>query len=331
MRYYIFRIDYNNLDYLKKEIEQGRLRQGWGALGLSLLDTFEEQREKEEWICSYLQVWKNDYNKLDYIRKKHTNLLKMLEMEKGDIIVIPKYPYWDTLSVVEVAEKYTFKVEKGIEDYGHIIRINIKKLKTFNYLSNEYSKEIHNKLRGYQTAINSVKDENIKKAIKELLSLESNYEIRELEEIIKKRFEENIKNLNQEIFTIRNNEVETLVEKIFINQGYVVDKRNSYDGKGGDVDRIFIRNLPILGEIDNEIAFNKIYVQVKKKDGECNELEGIEQLEKIVKNLNNIENRIYKVLVCTGGFSKEVEEEAKLKGIILINGTQLMRLSLKYL
>ena len=62
--------------------------------------------------------------------------------------------------------------------------------------------------------------------------------------------------------------------------------------------------------------------------------EGIHQLEEITKTDKTISDekvRILKVLVCTGKFDEKIVEEAKEKGIILIDGMQLVLLTLKYL
>ena len=144
-----------------------------------------------------------------------------------------------------------------------------------------------------------------------------------------------MENLNKEIFSVRPNDVEEIVEEIFVKQGYLVESKNSYDKKGGDSDRTFIKPLPILSEINDEIGSCRVYVQIKKKDGKYDENEGIKQLEKIVATKENIEgkdnkfNNFYKVLVCTGEFSSRIKELAQEKNIILIDGIQLIRMCLK--
>ena len=36
----------------------------------------------------------------------------MLEIKKDDIIIIPKFPTWDSLSIVKVEEEYKFEMPK---------------------------------------------------------------------------------------------------------------------------------------------------------------------------------------------------------------------------
>lgn len=325
MNYYIFRIDYSDRDYFKENLEKGILRQGWGVENLSLLTESGEIRSQEEWVNACPESWRTTDEARRYLRNKNNNLRKMLEMKEGDIILIPKFPEWHIFSLYRVSGKYYFDLEKEKGDYGHCIPVEIAKEKPeeidkyFTYNGNDDTKVVHSKLRGYQTSINSVYNEEIIKAIKNLLQIKS----------IK------MENLNKEIFSVRPNDVEEIVENIFIKQGYLVESRNSYDRKGGDSDRIFIKPLPILSEVNDEIGSCRVYVQIKKKDGIYDEDEGINQLEEIVKTKEKIEekeskdNNFYKVLVCTGEFSPRVKELAQEKNIILIDGIQLIRMCLK--
>lgn len=332
MNYYIFRIDYSDRDYFKKNLEKGILRQGWGVENLSLLTESGEIRSQEEWVNACPESWRTSDEARRYLRNKNNNLRKMLEMKEGDIILIPKFPEWDTFSLYRVSGKYYFDLEKEKGDYGHCISVEIAKEKPeeidkyFTYNGNDDTKVVHSKLRGYQTSINSVYNEEIIKAIKNLLQIKSIKEASPITEILRNIFEKNIKNmenLNKEIFSVRPNDVEEIVENIFIKQGYLVESRNSYDKKGGDSDRIFIKPLPILSEVNDEIGSCRVYVQIKKKDGIYDEDEGINQLEEIVKTKEKIEekeskdNNFYKVLVCTGEFSPRVKELAQEKNIIL--------------
>lgn len=344
MNYYIFRIDYSDRDYFKENLEKGILRQGWGVENLSLLTESGEIRSQEEWVNACPESWRITDEARRYLRNKNNNLRKMLEMKEGDIILIPKFPEWDTFSLYRVSGKYYFDLEKEKGDYGQCIPVEIAKEKPeeidkyFIYNGNDDTKVVHSKLRGYQTSINSVYNEEIIKAIKNLLQIKSIKEASPITEILRNIFEKNIKNmenLNKEIFSVRPNDVEEIVENIFIKQGYLVESRNSYDKKGGDSDRIFIKPLPILSEVNDEIGSCRVYVQIKKKDGIYDENEGINQLEEIVKTKEKIEekeskdNNFYKVLVCTGEFSPRVKELAQEKNIILIDGTQLIRMCLK--
>ncbi|WP_300328890.1 restriction endonuclease [Fusobacterium sp.] len=342
MKYYIFRIDYEEIDYFQKNLEKGILRQGWGVKDLSLLDSEGKVRSQEEWVESCPTEWKSTEKAKKYLFSKNTNLKKMLEMKEGDIILVPKFPNWNMFSLYKVKGKYYFDLEeKG--DYGHCIPVEVATTlsnevdKCFAYNANDSAKMIHSKLRAYQTSINSIYSKEIINAIENLLKIRSIKEEISISEILKDIFYKNIKemkNLNNKIFSVRPDDVEKIVEEIFKKQGYLVESKNLYDKKGGDSDRTFIKPLPILSEVDNELGNCRVYVQIKKKDGVYDEEEGIDQLEKIIqskeiKEENNKIIEIYKVLVCTGEFSTRIKELANEKGIILIDGIQLIKLCLK--
>lgn len=342
MKYYIFRIDYEERKYFQKNLEKGILRQGWGVKDLSLLDNEGKVRSQEEWVESCPMEWKSTEKAKKYLFSKNINLRKMLEMKEGDIILVPKFPNWNMFSLYRVKGKYYFDLEeKG--DYGHCIPVEVATTlsnevdKCFAYNANDSAKMIHSKLRAYQTSINSIYSKEIITAIEDLLKIRSIKEEISISEILKDIFYKNIKemkNLNNKIFSVRPDDVEKIVEEIFKNQGYIVESKNLYDKKGGDSDRTFIKPLPILGEIDNELGNCRVYVQIKKKDGVYDEEEGIDQLEKIIqskeiKEENNKIIEIYKVLVCTGEFSARIKELANEKNIILIDGIQLIKLCLK--
>lgn len=344
VNYYIFRIDYSKQKYFKENLEKGILRQGWGIENLSLLDENGEVRNQEEWVNTCPESWRTTDEARRYLRNKNSNLRKMLEMKEGDIILIPKFPEWNMFSLYRVTGKYYFNLEETAVDYGHCIPVKVATTypyeidKCFTYNGNDDTKVIHSKLRGYQTSINSVYNKEIIKAIESLLQIKSIKEVSPITEILRNIFEKNIKNmenLNREIFSVRPDDVEKIVEEIFVKQGYLVESKNSYDRKGGDSDRTFIKPLPILSEVNDEIGSCRVYVQIKKKDGIYDEDEGIKQLEKIVATKENIEgkdnkfNNFYKVLVCTGEFSSRIKELAQEKNIILIDGIQLIRMCLK--
>ena len=92
MNYYIFRIDYSDRDYFKKNLEKGILRQGWGVENLSLLTESGEIRSQEEWVNACPESWRTSDEARRYLRNKNNNLRKMLEMKEEYIILIPKFP-----------------------------------------------------------------------------------------------------------------------------------------------------------------------------------------------------------------------------------------------
>ena len=167
MNYYIFRIDYSKRDYFKENLEKGLLRQGWGMENLSLVNENGEARNQEEWVNACPENWRTTEEARKYLRNKNTNLKKMLEMKEGDIILIPKFPEWNMFSLYKVTGKYYFNLEETAVDYGHCILVKIATIypdevdKYFTYNGNIATKINHSKLRGYQTAINSVYNRDV--------------------------------------------------------------------------------------------------------------------------------------------------------------------------
>ena len=330
MRCFLFRINTDS-EEVRNDIRLGKLRQGWGKAGMSLLKN-EEIISKEEWRNNFPEEW--DCSD-EYINKKYDNLKLMLEIKKDDVIIIPKFPTWDSLSVVKVEEEYKFEMPK-VDDYGHCIKIDINSLKSFKYASNPFSNTVHSKLRAYQSPLNNVWNKEVVDATNILLKLESTENIIKIENIVKYNFEKNLEEIRSSLSKVSNRDLESIVEKLFLNQGYSLESRNSYDGKGGDADLVLTKCLPILEEVDESKSCDKIYIQIKHKDGLYNDREGIDQLNQIIKikeieNGNPNLNNIFKVLVCSSIFSEELKELAVEENIILIDGLQLTRLMIKYL
>lgn len=326
MRCFLFRID-SGTEVVRNEIKAGRLRQGWGKEDMYLKKD-EDVVSKDEWVKNFPKEWGGS---LEYIERKYNNLKIMLDIKKDDIIIIPKYPSWNSFSVVKALDRYNFQMP-GSDDFGHYINIDLKTLRSFNYEYNNFTKAIHSKLRGYQSPLNNVRSGEIFNAAKELLNMESTEESIKIEDIVKYNFENELKEIKESLYKVSARDIERIVEKLFLKQGYSIEHRNKYDRKGGDADLILVRRLPILDEIDELNSYDKIYIQVKHKNGDiCGDREGIDQLNKIVKTIEKDCNNIYKVLVCTSLFSDELKELAVQENIILIDGLQLTRLIIKYL
>lgn len=106
MQYWGFRIDVNGQgypDYYVNELEHGFLRQGWGY------DASQDLRL---------------VNELDAPpRDQLANLRMYNEVRCGDIILIPRIPEWELVTVARATEDwdtgYDFYIDKGMEDCGH--------------------------------------------------------------------------------------------------------------------------------------------------------------------------------------------------------------------
>lgn len=330
MACYIFRIDTTN-KFIINELKSGKLRQGWGMKNMYFKNDLGDITSESDWIDKY--HWEDTANKK---KNKFKNLRNMLNIKKGDIVVIPKFPKPNCLEIARIAEEYKFCMTDTNDDFGHLLKIDLESVRIFNYSANSETKVIHSKLRAYQSPINLIYNKLVIESIENLINMESVNDSIKIEDIIKKNFEDQLENIREGFYKVTNRDIEDMTAKIFTNRGYILQSRNRYNKEGGDVDIILTKNLDILEEIDDEKSSDLVYIQVKHKTGEnFNDIEGINQLERIVKSDFNDQamlGNIYKVLVCTAkSYHREMEESANEKGIILVNGLQLARLVIKHL
>jgi len=114
--YYGYRIDVQNAEFFNNELKEGNLRQGWG---------YEE--------CQKLP------DTTDIGAKSNLPIYK--KVKKGDILLIPRLPSWDDVTIVEATEDfetgYKFERNKELGDYGHIFPVKL--ITHFNrYCKNSY-------------------------------------------------------------------------------------------------------------------------------------------------------------------------------------------------
>ena len=105
MQYWGFRIDVNCSDYpefYERELTGGSLRQGWGSRAnqnLQHLDSKNPPREQAANLRMYNQV------------------------KRDDIVLIPRVPHWDLVTIVRATadwdEGYVFEIDPDLQDYGH--------------------------------------------------------------------------------------------------------------------------------------------------------------------------------------------------------------------
>lgn len=324
---YVFRMANN--DYVRNEIEQGRLRQGWGDSTSNLMGV-----TLDEWVESRCKrnAFHGDY---EYYSSKYRNLIRMLEIKAGDILIIPKTPDYTKFTICKASGEYKFTEPCGFDkdDYCHTIPLDTNSIREFSYHANEKCKIIHAKLRAYQSPINRVWTENVIEAAEGL--------IRDCSNICEQSTENIVKEIKDDIFkttainrfrNLGNREIEKIVKLIFENMGYEFIGSNSYDKEGGDADLIFADNsfgeLMDAGLNGTEIP-GKIFVQVKNKYGtDDSDIEGVKQLIKRAED----ENAAIKILISTADdFTQKCKVLANRNYILLIDGRGLLNLIFKYI
>ncbi len=169
--YWGYRIDVKNQDFFFKELEQGRLRQGWGyAENQKLPDTTDSGARK--------------------------NLSMYNNVKKGDILLIPRLPDWGSVAIAEAAEDwnneekgYRFEIDDEKKDFGHIFPANY--IGCFNRHGKDVSGNIQSTLKARNRFWNiSRLSEDVEKIMK---NLEGNKESTSVIENIKNIISEKVK------------------------------------------------------------------------------------------------------------------------------------------
>ena len=97
--YWGYRICTDHIDYFQKELSLGRLHQGWGYRN------------------------EQDLRNMTHDGGASKNR-RMLEVKKGDYLLVPRLPEWNSVSIVEATEDwdagYKFQIDEQLEDFGHI-------------------------------------------------------------------------------------------------------------------------------------------------------------------------------------------------------------------
>lgn len=332
---FVIRTSDEEKEWIWKEIQKGQLRQGWGISGIQLKEV-RGNVDKDKWINRYkenaLRYW--NYNATDQEAEKRYKILsKMLKLNKGDIIVVPKMPSYDSFIILSVKKEYEFDFESkqnrdNYEDFRHVINIDTTNIKVFNYYSSTDSVLIHKKMRAYQSAVNNVWNEEFIEAVEELVKKEGDTRSKNINDLFKNIKLDSIKKTWEGIKKLSPRDLEKLVEQTFINAGYKVLSRNKYDREGGDSDLVLTKSLPLISDcVDLDY---KIYIQIKhKNDIDNDDIDGVEQLIKIT---DTEEGDHMKILIST---AKKFTEQCKIKAngnnVVLIDGFKLVDMITKYI
>ena len=172
MNIYVQRMNYDTAyDFVKSEILEGRLRQGWGIEGADLNGGPEK----------FIEAWRaaGAEEPDEWLARKYRNLCIIQEMKAGDIIVVPKlsmntpcgdWEAWDTtFTVLEVTEEYRFEPVAvpewdGDKDFGNII--GVKVIGSCSYYQSDLANIISATFGNYRSPENRVHSRVISEAVK---------------------------------------------------------------------------------------------------------------------------------------------------------------------
>lgn len=122
--YWGYRICTDHIEYFAKELNLGRLHQGWG---------YHEGQ---------------DLRNMTYDGGAAKNR-RMLEVKKGDYLLVPRLPEWNYVAIVEATADwesgYRFEIDEKLEDFGHIFPAEVKCV--FNRHSEVVSGDIRSTLK----------------------------------------------------------------------------------------------------------------------------------------------------------------------------------------
>lgn len=293
--YWGYRIDVKNQDFFFKELEQGRLRQGWGyAENQKLPDTKDSDARK--------------------------NLSMYNNVKKGDILLIPRLPDWGSVAIAEAVEDWNDK-EKGYrfeiaklddrnEDFGHIFPARY--IGCFNRHGKDVSGNIQSTLKARNRFWNiSRLSEDVEKIIQNLENNKISVSVNEsIENIISEEMETYLKLLNEFSETIYKKYddkfkaadwekvLKNILEKIYPSE-YIVENIGGIkeEKHGTDI------SITIPGIFENYV----IAIQIKNYKDVVNNIDTIiEQINKSEEyEWSNNRKLIDKILIITSAKKKD--------------------------
>ena len=316
----VFRTDETNVDWLYEEVLAGRLRQGWGAPGLALATVDRERIGKSAWEEAYRRVWSENPSP-----RRFAILSYMLDLNEGDIVVIPKMPNWNQFTIARVSRGYEFDTQGDRKDFNHIVRIDPKCVRTFHYRADEdaylisglFSRANHRGAISFcyssekvAAALRLLQDEN-KPTPKPRVAL--------LRGAVDGALKQAAEALRNQVTDWNGPRFEEAVRQAFLDQGYVVMHHRRYDRKGADAD--ILVSPPATRHsffLPSEIA-----VQVKWKQGvDQDDVQSVEQILAWVESMGS--NAAKCVISSASKFTRHAQELAAENNVLLICGMQTM-------
>ena len=314
----VFRVD--DYEWLYDQLRDGCLRQGWGAPGFELTQQGGPV-DKVDWEESYRKTWKKDPSS-----RRFAILRRMLDINRGDVVVVPKMPKKGQFSIARVSDGYRFDLAPSEDDYGHIVPVDPESVRTFNCQANEdaylvsaiFARACH------RPAISHCYDHQHIAAALRLLDKESGLEGQPLDLLDRAQMDiaywEAAKSLQREVKTWNGGRFEKAVRQAFRDQGYNLTDHPHYDGVGGDVDIVAsppIDRFHLFLEDTPDIA-----IQVKWYQGTAEAEHAIGQLDQWVKSQHSNAQKV--VISSASKFTEKSQIVAEDSRVRLISGLQTM-------
>lgn len=316
--YWGYRIDVKNQDFFFKELEQGRLRQGWGYdKNQELPDTKDSGAKK--------------------------NLSMYEKVKKGDILLIPRLPDWGSVAIAEAIKDwdkgYKFEIDDEKKDFGHIFPARY--IGCFNRHGKDVSGNIQSTLKARNRFWNISRfSEDIEKIMGNLEgNRESTSVIENIKNIVSEQVKSyfNLKGFSEKVIDEYNRKftasqweevIKNILEKIY--PGYEIERigGSKEEKHGTDI-------LVTISGLSNLEKYN-IAMQVKN----YNDVISDNNIDNIIKQINKAEKYVWenngkligKILVITSAEEKDnpkLIEKCQKEEIRVIFSEELKKLILR--
>ena len=318
-RFTVMRTDEND-GWLYSELVSGRLRQGWGAPGLSLVQSDGVGVGKSDWEAVYqrLDGWENPSP------MRYAILSRMLGVGLGDIVVVPKMPEWNQFTIATVSGAYRFELPEEKEDFGHIIPVFPDSVRTFNYRADNESFLVSGLFAraNHRPAVSFCYSEEHLAAARSLLDRQSS-RIEKPQSVLSGAAADHAlkmaaKALDEQLKGWNGTRFEEAVRQAFRDQGYKIEWHRHHDGQGGDADIVVSPPAKFGFFLPGNIA-----VQVKWKQGiDEDDVVAVGQIVDWAQSQSSAAAKY--VISSASGFTKCAKALADKHDVTLICGLQTM-------
>lgn len=318
----IFRTDDTHQNVLHEELRKGMVRQGWGRANLALLDKDGNRIPKDQWTQNH----RKDFDE-EPSRRRYSTLTPMLKLVKNDLIVLPKMPNDQEMSIARVNGRYRFErtSERLDHDFGHIIPVDPASVRTFNYRANDDTYTVSSLFAraNHRSPVTFAYGRGAVEAAARLLAEPQDIRTAKPDEDLVQADLDKARRKAAEamlvhVATSQNGpRFENLVKQTFKNQGYEILPYTRYRGDGSDVDMV-VRppSSPYSLFMPQEIA-----VQVKWKQGQ--DEEDVRAVEQLLKwNESDVAEKV--VVSSARSFTQRCRELARENDVRLIGGLNTM-------
>lgn len=306
-------------EFVQEELRDGRLRQGWGPNGTSLL----EVRTREAWNQAYRAAWCEEPSP-----RRHGILSRMLDMQAGDVVLCPKAPAYGQFTIARVSEPYRFEVAEDIDDFGHIITVESQRVVSNSY--NADSVMISDLFRSayFRPPVARVQDyrqEDVLDAVKRLHNQKDTVTPQDPARVREVLYDEGrriaARSLMGHVANWGFEQFEAAVGQAFERKGYERLGGN-ITRYGGDADHVFSIPMPGFEEMES-VSVPVLIVQVKHHPNGPTGVEGVRQLVEFQPGQDCDWDVRYRVLFSSAeSFTDECQRLADGHDVVLICGIE---------